>query len=276
MQPEKTCSKGHPLEGDNLAIHRDGDKTRHRCVTCARERSGRHRAKVKAANALKLKKTRVQQFHERYLVNPATGCWEWQRGKTAQGYGAFSPPPPDCGTSILAHRISWWIHRGPIPDGLTIDHLCHNADPTCVDNASCRHRSCVNPDHLEPVTDLENFRRAMADGRYLGKRRELVQARPTCPQGHPWSAETVIIRKSGPDAGQWICKQCAAERKAAPRKGTQTPRRTRREITQSKPTCPQGHPWSVETVLIRKSGPDTGQWICRECVAERNRRRRGV
>src|SRR5690606_41377855 len=50
-------------------------------------------------------------------------------------------------TATYAHRVAWELLMGPIPEGLTIDHLCHN-------------KLCVNPDHLEPVTFGENASRA--------------------------------------------------------------------------------------------------------------------
>lgn len=69
-------------------------------------------------------------------------CWLWQGAITPQGYGTATlgrRPVP-------AHRLTWRIFEGPIPDGLQLDHLC-------------RVRRCVNPDHLEPVTGAENVRR---------------------------------------------------------------------------------------------------------------------
>jgi hypothetical protein len=67
------------------------------------------------------------------------GCWEWTGAKMPTGYGHFQ------GTT--AHRASYEMFVGPIPEGLHVDHLCMN-------------KSCVNPAHLEPVTPAENNRRA--------------------------------------------------------------------------------------------------------------------
>lgn len=76
-------------------------------------------------------------------VETGEGCWLWTAATFPSGYGALSNWP---GNPVLAHRVSWEIHHGPIPDDLTIDHLCHT-------------RRCVNPEHLEPVTRVENSRR---------------------------------------------------------------------------------------------------------------------
>lgn len=71
-------------------------------------------------------------------------CWTWI-GSTDRGYGVFGAQ----GRYFRAHRWAWEALVGPIPEGLHLDHLCRNP-------------SCVNPDHLEPVTQAENIRRGHA------------------------------------------------------------------------------------------------------------------
>lgn len=79
-------------------------------------------------------------------VAKSEGCWVWLGTPDSKGYGRIRFG--GAGSKIArAHRVSWQINRGPIPQGLVIDHLCGV-------------RLCVNPDHLEPVTQKENLRRA--------------------------------------------------------------------------------------------------------------------
>lgn len=73
-----------------------------------------------------------------------TPCRIWQLAKDDDGYGKVTSQ----GRRTLAHRVAYEHGRGPIPEGLQIDHLC-------------RQPSCVNPDHLEAVTSAENVRRGL-------------------------------------------------------------------------------------------------------------------
>jgi len=82
-----------------------------------------------------------------YEVDPNTGCWIWLKAKKPSGYGNLRKD----GEWWIAHRYYYTVHKGEIPDGMVIDHLYKNS-------------SCVNPDHLEPVTQAENLERG--DGRW--------------------------------------------------------------------------------------------------------------
>lgn len=71
----------------------------------------------------------------------ANGCWQWRGAVAPNGYGKVGIP--NTRRVGQAHRVYWERLHGPVPVGLELDHLC-------------RHRDCVNPKHLEPVTRREN------------------------------------------------------------------------------------------------------------------------
>jgi hypothetical protein len=82
------------------------------------------------------------RFWARVAVGAPDECWPWLASKHRRGYGRFRSQ----WVQHQAHRFAYELSVGPIPDGLTLDHLCVNP-------------SCVNPAHLEPVTIAENLRR---------------------------------------------------------------------------------------------------------------------
>ncbi len=120
-------------------------------------------------------------------VDASGDCWEWTGAKLTQGYGHFGVR---AGVHRSAHRVAWELLIGPIPDGLEIDHLCRN-------------RSCVNTDHLEPVTRRVNQTRGFG---LAGRRARRTQ----CPQGHPYDATNTVLSKRN----QRNCRECARQRRA--------------------------------------------------------------
>lgn len=93
------------------------------------------------------RKLTEDDFHDRYIPEPNTGCWLWT-GPNASRYGFF----PYAGEKY-AHRVSYMLENGPIPDGMQV---CH----------SCDMPFCVNPDHLWLGTQKDNMIDMHSKGRH--------------------------------------------------------------------------------------------------------------
>lgn len=126
-------------------------------------------------------------FDRSYSVVPVVGCWMWMRGLTHEDY-------PILFKGVLAHRYAYQRFVGQLVKGLVIDHLCRN-------------HWCVNPDHLEQVTNVDNVMRGTG---FAARNRDKTE----CPLGHRYSPENTKIRN-----GSWrSCRECerARDRKRWP------------------------------------------------------------
>ena len=117
------------------------------------------------------------------------GCWVWTGRPNNRGYGQLGVllDAPRRPRTMLAHRVSYMAFVGPIPDGLVIDHLCRN-------------RLCVNPAHLEVVTQRENSLRSPVSLAAINA------AKTHCPRGHEYDRES--LHRNGTTRLR-RCSECA-------------------------------------------------------------------
>jgi hypothetical protein len=122
----------------------------------------------------------IVRFPQWFTPEPNTGCWLWTGHLTNAGYGQFLISKRE-NHRECAHRASWMIYCGPIPNGMSV---CHKCDV----------RSCVNPEHLFLGTNFDNMRDAAAKGRMKWKNPE----RPTLLRGevyHQARLTTAAVRE---------------------------------------------------------------------------------
>lgn len=160
-------------------------------------------------------------------------CWIWTAHRDGRGYGRFE--------STAAHRVAYRISIGPIPQGLTIDHLCRN-------------KGCVNPAHLEPVTNAENQRRA-------------AEAQTHCKYGHEFTPENTYRNPSRPNVRH--CRACSTTR------GTEGYRRRNAphllgQTVGPKTHCKHGHEFTPEnTYWYLAANRQHPRRECRACTKDR-------
>lgn len=131
---------------------------------------------------------------ERIEISPQ-GCWPWTGTLTKPGYGHLNTTEVMAtGRTRLAHRLSYEEFVGPIPEGLELDHLCH--DPrVCWEGDNCQHRRCINPAHLAPMTGVENSLRTNHT------------VRTHCKHNHEFTPENTFDNH-----GRRGCRTCAVRR----------------------------------------------------------------
>jgi hypothetical protein len=121
---------------------------------------------------------------DRFLlrVEKTATCWIWKGAHSAKGVSDYGHLPV-AGKTVMAHRWSYEHFVGRIPAGLTIDHLCRNT-------------LCVNPDHLEPVSQRENTLRGTSPS-------AINSTKTHCPEGHVYDADNTRVYR-----GSRYCRRC--------------------------------------------------------------------
>lgn len=94
----------------------------------------------------------VKRFSEKWKLNSDSGCWEWTASLAGKGYGQIKIPGER--KQMYAHRLSWMIHKGEVPQGKSVLHRCDNP-------------KCVNPNHLFVGTHQDNSTDMKGKGRHL-------------------------------------------------------------------------------------------------------------
>lgn len=124
---------------------------------------------------------------EKYIVDrvdDTDGCWRWKNFVNPYGYAVISYREGGERTNEMAHRLSYKLFVGDIPEGMVIDHLC-------------RVRDCVNPSHLEVVSQRVNIRRGLTG---TGRHKLLSH----CSRGHKFTEKNTYIKPNGARN----CKSC--------------------------------------------------------------------
>ena len=138
----------------------------------------------------------VVEFLASRITIEGNGCWLWRGQIDRKGYGKYSR------RDLIAHRYVYALVHGPIPQGMVLDHLCHNDDLACSGGPACLHRRCVNPSHLEPVTNALNLSRGRPSPMAAAN-----AAKTHCKRGHEYSPENTYVWR-----GSRHCRACGAAR----------------------------------------------------------------
>ena len=158
-----------------------------------------------------------------------TRCKPWQGRINAFGYGTIG--------KRLAHRVAYESVHGPIPDGMTVDHTCHDPD-VCRKGVQCPHRRCVNVEHMVLVTPDDNRRRKY----------HYSSLKTHCPVGHAYEGDNLAAW-----GGRRYCRTCRNESLKAKR------RKAAMDVCRDK-----GHK------RVEATGSD-GRAYCTICASERGK-----
>lgn len=150
-----------------------------------------------------------------------TPCLTWIGAKSTPGYAVLRVGGRTEGFHF-GHRLAYEAAKGPIPEGLVIDHLCRN-------------RACVNAEHLEAVTNRENILR--------GETIMAANAAKThCSNGHPFDAENTYLRTGKGYVHRRVCRTCERDRRRARTIANRERRAREREQSNAAPSTEKSEP----------------------------------
>lgn len=121
-------------------------------------------------------------------------CWLWNKSIVKDGYGKMRRIVNGKQHAIFVHRLSWVSQYGEIPDGMVVDHTCHDPE-TCSGGTACQHRRCINPSHLALTTMKENIAKGASFRANVGLCKNNL---------HEWTKENTKTWKSG----KTVCISC--------------------------------------------------------------------
>lgn len=122
-------------------------------------------------------------------------CWLWKKSVIKDGYGLLRRKINGKAFNIFVHRLSWITQYGEIPDGMVVDHTCHNpAD--CSGGVTCQHRRCINPSHLALTTTKQNLAKGSGFRSNVGLCKNNL---------HKWTEANI---KTWKNSGKTVCIPC--------------------------------------------------------------------
>ncbi len=189
----------------------------------------------------------IRRFHTKWTTD-GTGCHIWTGALfQSTGYGIFNVKAEDGRwRPTVAHRVAKRIADGELSDALVIDHLCRN-------------RQCVNPQHLELVTNRTNILRGAGPSA-----RQAAQT--SCQHGHPFDTANTYTK---PDTNKRECRTCMQARDRRRSTGPPSPE-AQRAFYASERLCKAGHLLDAATTYWLRPGT----WQCRACNRDRAKRSR--
>ncbi len=144
-----------------------------------------------------LRLTMEERFWAKVLRSADSECWGWTAA-TVQGYGVIGLSHRGTG-NMLAHRYSYLIHKGPIPDGMEVCHTCDNPP-------------CCNPAHLFLGSHTDNMDDAYAKGRLLTPPFAILNLSKThCVNGHAYTADNTGVTREKNGRTSRRCRTCSRE-----------------------------------------------------------------